>query len=131
MTVADTSVLVAFFDRGDPRHGGVVERLRQTGALLVPTEVLVELLGILKTRAGRAASDEALDALMRLPMVVKVTETDPKGAYQLLQRHKGLSFVDAAAVLCALRKGTPLWTLDVHQGKVFAALGGKADASPP
>jgi predicted nucleic acid-binding protein len=126
MTVVDTSVLVALFDRQDARCDEVRQRFRGNEPLLVAPESLVELLGVLKSKAGRAASDQALGDLMRIRTVTWIHESDPAGSYRFQQAHPGLSYMDAAAIGCALRRGVALWTFDGRQQKAFEAAGGPA-----
>lgn len=125
MKVVDTSVLVAFFDGQDPRSDAVRQAFRGAGPVLVAPETLVELLGVVKSKAGREASRQALDDLMRMRSIAWAREADPPQAYRLQQAHPGISFMDAAAICCALHRGASLWTFDERQSQAFRKAGGK------
>jgi predicted nucleic acid-binding protein len=115
--VADTSFLVAFFDADDARHDKARKALAAARPAVVNCEVLVELLGVLKVKAGRPASLAALHALLRFPNVEWDEHGDVVGAYERMRSHSGLSFVDAAVVQCALRRKAELLSYDAGQVK--------------
>lgn len=115
MTVADTSFLVAFFDRDDPRHGQTRQAFAETMRVLIYTEVLVETLGVIKAKAGRSAAQAALEDLVRLANVEWVQESDVPATYRTYREEKALSFVDAAVVHHCLRLGLEPLTYDDAQ----------------
>jgi predicted nucleic acid-binding protein len=117
--VADTSFLVAFFDADDARHQASRKALAAARPVVIPVEVLVELLGVLKVKAGRPASLAALDSLLRIPTVEWDERGDVVGAYERMRSEAKLSFVDAAAIQCALRRGARLLSYDEPQVKAF------------
>lgn len=69
MRVADTSALYAFFDESDAHHDAAWDAVSEPIPVLVPSEILVETIGLVTLRAGHSAGQEALATLLRLPHV--------------------------------------------------------------
>ena len=120
--VADTSLLVASFDRADPRHAEARKLLEAASTLVIPTEILVELQGVLKAKAGRAAADAALLDLMRLQNVLWAECCDFRQTYDIYSSEKALSFPDAIVVQQALARKMDLLSFDDDQAKVVKRL---------
>lgn len=87
--------------------------------MVVPTEILVELQGVLKAKAGRAAADAAVDDLIRLPNVLWAECCDFRQAHEIYRAEKALSFPDAIVVQQALTRRMDLLSFDDGQGKAF------------
>lgn len=117
--VADTSLLVASFDRRDPRHEEARKRMGEAATLVVPTEILVEVQGVLKAKAGRAAADAALEDLMRLQNVLWAECCDFQQAAEIYRAEKPLSFPDAVVVQQAIRRKMELLSFDDNQAKAL------------
>ncbi len=113
--VADTSALVSFFDADDARHAASRKAVAAARPLVIGCEVLVETLGVLKVKANRQTSLAALEALMRMTNVEWDEHADVVGAYELMRAENALSFVDAAAIRCALRRRADLLSYDSRQ----------------
>lgn len=122
MNVVDTSYLVAAFDGDDRRHAQSRKGMLETPQLLVPTEVLVETLGVVKAKQGRAASVAALDALYGLANIRWVETCDLPHSYRIYKDEGHLSLVDAIGVATALRNDAPLLTHDDRQERALQRL---------
>ena len=117
--VADTSLLVASFDQRDPRRAEARKRMDAAATLVVPTEILVELQGVLKAKAGRGAADAALEDLMRLQNVLWAECCDFRQTREIYRTEKALSFPDAVVVQQALARKMDLLTFDDDQEKAL------------
>lgn len=117
--IADTSLLVASFDQADPRHAEARKRMDAAATLVVPTEILVELQGVLKAKAGRAAAVAALEDLMRLQNVLWAECCDFRQAHEIYRAEKPLSFPDAIVVQQALARKMDLLSFDDDQTKAL------------
>lgn len=118
--VADTSLLVALFDATDARHADARAALGSAAPAIVPTEILVETLGVLKVKAGRPAAVAALDGLVRLPNVTWSERCDFQGALRLYRRFPSLSFPDAIVVQECIARGADPLTYDDAQRRAVA-----------
>ena len=113
--IVDTSLLFAFFDRRDVHHDRARTKMADPGPVMVPNEVLVELMGLMTHRAGRKGAQEALASLRRHPFVELGHETYLDEALAFLDSHSRLSLVDAVAISHAWRLGCDLDTFDERQ----------------
>jgi predicted nucleic acid-binding protein len=115
MILADTSVWIEHFRRGEPRLAAHLE----AGEVLCHPFVVGELAcGHLRRR------DEILGLLANLP---RLGQVDDDEALAFIARHrlqgKGLGLVDIHLLAsCALAR-RPLWTLDKKLGKTAVGLG--------
>lgn len=115
MHVVDTSFLIALFDSGDPRRSEAREDLEKAAPAVIPTEILVETLGVLKVKVGRRAATEALENLLRLPNVTWSECCDFQGTLAIYRSHTALSFPDAVVVRECIARGVPPLTFDERQ----------------
>lgn len=121
MWAVDTSWLFALFDEDDVHHSKARKEAEQPGRLLVNPIVLVEMLDLVKARAGRKTSLEVHDALVRMSQVQLVEA--PRGSTFVRVMEAGHdSWHDASAIATALDEGAGLRTFDAAQKKTFAAL---------
>ncbi len=65
IAVADTSGLLATFNRSDPEHAAAQEAANRCGLLVVSAIVLTELHYMARTRAGGSAADHILGVVLR------------------------------------------------------------------
>lgn len=118
--VADTSLLVALFDASDPRHDEARMSLASATPAIVPTEILVETLGVVKVKAGRRAATSVLDGLVRLPNVTWSECCDLQGSLRIYRRFPSLSFPDAVVVQECVVRGADILTFDEGQRRAVA-----------
>lgn len=119
--VVDTSVLYALFDADQPGHGVAKAKMDEDGPIVIPGEIAVELHGVLVAKAGRARAKQGLDALRALRRTEWIHQTDVLGAFDIRQRHAGLSLADAVAVAHAVQLGCDLDTFDQAQRRAWQA----------
>lgn len=122
MPVADTSFLVAFFDNRDSRYAEARRLFQDADHVVISTEVLIETLGVIKTKAGRKAADACLAALMAFESVGWEETCDVMTAYGIYKDHPSLSFTDAVVVQHCQRLRQDVLTFDGKQAKVVAKL---------
>lgn len=115
MHVADTSFLIAVFDSSDPRRSKAREELDKAARVVIPTEILVETLGVLKVKASRRAAIDALEKLLRLPNVTWSECCDFQGTLAIYRSHPALSFPDAVVVRECITRGARLLSFDERQ----------------
>lgn len=101
MRVADTSALYAFFVKDDAHHQKARSAFQQPGAILVPTEVLAELLNVLGQRIGSARAAEAGEYLWHHASTeIQPTDTavlmDAWGEFEA--SHRKLSYPDCIVI---------------------------------
>ena len=115
MVLADTSVWIAHFRKGDP----LLEDLLAEGMVLMHPFISGELaLGNLKNRTA------ILEDLGTLPVATHAADSE---VMQLIEERKlwgrGLGWVDAHLLGAALLSGCRLWTLDKRLANAAAHLG--------
>lgn len=115
MHVADTSFLIAVFDSSDPRQAKAREELETASPVVIPTEILVETLGVLKVKASRRAATLALERLLRLPNVAWSECCDFQGTFAIYRSNPALSFPDAVVVRECITRRVPPLTFDQRQ----------------
>ena len=118
--VADTSMLVAVFDASDPRREDARAWVASAARAVVPTEILVETLGVIKVKAGRKAAVAALDGLVRLPNVTWSECCDFQAALKHYRRFPSLSLPDAIVVHECIARGAEPLTFDEAQRRAIA-----------
>lgn len=118
--VADTSLLVALFDASDPRQTDARRALASAAPAIIPTEILVETLGVVKVKAGRRAALSVLDGLAGLPNVTWSECCDFQGSLRIYRRFPSLSFPDAVVVQECIARGADLLTFDEGQRRAVA-----------
>lgn len=97
--VADTSFIITFFDRDDPRHEAARDLARDPEPIVVPPEVLGETLGVVHARHGYDLALGILDGLYGMPNLSLAGEAAPVAAGKVYREGEGpLSWVDAAVV---------------------------------
>lgn len=117
MKVADTSFLVACLNASDPRQATARGDLKVARPLVVPTEILVETLGVLKAKAGQAAARQAFAALSALPNIEWQECCDFPAAAAVYRQERGLSLPDAIVVQTCVERKAPCLTFDERQAK--------------
>lgn len=115
MHVADTSFLIAVFDSSDARHSQARKDLGMAAPVIIPTEILVETLGVLKVKASRRAAAEALEKLLRLPNITWSECCDFQGSLAVYRSHPALSFPDSVVVRECITRGAGLLSFDERQ----------------
>jgi predicted nucleic acid-binding protein len=115
MVLADTSVWVEHFRRGEPT---LAERLSEGLVLMHPFVVGELACGSLKKR------DAVLSDLHRLPAAELASDTE---VFRLIETRRlwarGLGWVDVHLLASALLSHCRLWTLDKTLGESAAGLG--------
>lgn len=97
--VADSSFLIAVYDREDPRRELALERLTGPVPIVVPPEVVAETLGVVQSRAGYEVARTIHGELAELVHVSFADATDPDAVAEVFEEGAGaLSWVDAAVV---------------------------------
>lgn len=124
MPVADTSFLIAFFDLDDPRHSETKKWFANTDHVVVSTEILVETLGVLKSKIGRKAAESAVEILLGIENVGWEENCDLMASYRIYKRRKTGSLMDAMVIhLCNRLDTTPL-TYDEKQASIVKEMQG-------
>lgn len=116
----DTSVLYAVFDEDDHHHEEAVRRLAAAWPLVIPSEVLVETLGLVKSRAGQQGRRAAHRYLLSLPHAEFTHETDLPAVLRIMEEEPGLSLVDAAVVWHCRRLPALAATFDARLRRLAA-----------
>lgn len=128
MIVADTSGLLAAFDRREPRHTQAADVLRSEVAVVVSPYVVAELGHLLGTRIGPAAEARAMTELAGGGYELSCLEGDDlRRAVGVMERYDDLDvgITDASLVVLAERHGTTvILTLDERHFRVLRPLQG-------
>lgn len=129
MIIADTSGLLAFFDRGEPEHQAVSGAVaRSAGPLVVSPYVVAELDYLLGTRIGVAQELAVLRELSGGAYVLPdFGAADMVKATDVIERYRdqGIGVADASIVVLAERYATKhLLTLDRRHFGVLRPLSG-------
>lgn len=108
--VLDTSVILAVFDREDPRRPETLDALRDPTATLVPPEVLTETLGVAHGRMGYEVGRAIREDLADLGNIVFLNSTAQERVGPIFEQADGsLSWTDAAVVAhCLVEDAVPL-----------------------
>lgn len=136
MIVADTSGLLAWFNRAEPAHLSVAGVMEGDDVLVVSPFVLAELDYLLATRVGVEAELAALAELAAgAYLLAGFAESDLDSAARVIDtyRDQAIGLADASIVVLAARFGTKrLLTLDRRHFAVLRPLdGGRFDILPP
>ena len=129
MIVADTSGLLALFNRREPAHAAVAAFLGSADEVLVVSPyVLAELDYLLATRAGTEAELAVLREISGGAFVLAGLEAaDVMQAVEVIERYAslGIGIADASLVVLAARLGTrTILTLDRRHFAVLRPLDG-------
>lgn len=104
--VADTSVLYAVLDEDDDHHDQAVGDLEDPEPILVPREILVETVDLVRHRADAGAASAALDDLLALPHVSVAEPVHVEAVQAVFDEAAGdLSLADAVVVQTCLARG--------------------------
>lgn len=122
MWVADTSWLYALVDGEDAHHAKARKEAEEPSPLVVNPATLVEFLDLVRDKRGHAASQAALEGLIRFPSIRFSGPAKPAAMARVVSSHVTLTWQDAAAICTALDEGAGLRTFDKDQKKAFAAL---------
>lgn len=108
IAVADTSGLVALFNRSDPEHNAVSAAADACGLLVISPFALTEVHQIASIRADRRAADAIIAAIARLAESTRVVVVNPfadhlRRAVTVRRRYADLNLdlADAGAVVAA------------------------------
>ncbi|MFJ3660658.1 type II toxin-antitoxin system VapC family toxin [Streptomyces sp. NPDC090119] len=133
IAIADTSGILALYNRSDPAHTAVKKAADQCGVLVATPMALTEVHQVATSRAGRRAADSILRSLtnrvseMRLILANPTPETldaalTVRARYQALD----LDLVDAMNVALAAEYGTDaILTRDLRDFRTVRPLNGK------
>jgi predicted nucleic acid-binding protein len=129
MIVADTSGLLALFNRREPRHDAVVKVVEgEDDPLVVSPYVVAELDYLMATRQGTAAERAVLEELSSgAYLLAEIGERDLRRAAGVVERYRdrAVGVADASVVVLAERFGTrSVLTLDRRHFDVLRPLGG-------
>jgi len=127
--IVDTSALIAFFNRTEPQHHEVRERLEDANErLVVSPYVLAEVDYLIATRVGVDAEIAVLRELAGGAWELSPFTTDDVGmAVKVIQRYRdqAIGLADASNVVLADRYGTrTIATLDRRHFDVLRPLHG-------
>jgi predicted nucleic acid-binding protein len=107
--IADSSFLMAAFDRRDARRGKALEDLSSPETILVPIEVLGETLGVVQRRLGAQVARTLWSDLRTIKHVQFLTTSEIEATAALFVESQKLSWVDAAVVhWCITKDAEPL-----------------------
>lgn len=114
LLVADSSALFALVDRDDPHHQRAVQEARRQRPFVVPSEILVETLGLLQWRRGRQAAVEFLRSLRAMPhaRIAGSRQAIVDLAVNAALKPGPLSFADWIVVHACRSSGSQPWTFD-------------------
>jgi predicted nucleic acid-binding protein len=115
MLVADTSALYALFDARDAHHGKARTEAARQRPFTVPSEVLIETLGLVEHRVGAQAAREALAGLRRMRHARLATTRQPvfEAALQGFEAGGPLSLDDWIVVATCQASGAEPWSYDL------------------
>lgn len=115
MMVADTSFLVACLDHDDARQEAARKTFDDTDTVVIPTEILVETLGVVKAKAGQEAARRTLAGLMAVQNVHWQQECRLLEAHAIYEQEKRLSLPDAIVVQACIERRAGCLTFDARQ----------------
>ena len=128
MIIADTSGLLALFNKREPTHEQVRGAITDNDLLVVSPYVVAELDYLLATRLGIDAELTVLDELAGGAYELAQMEADDVGeAARLIRRYddQDIGITDASIAVLARRYGTrTILTLDRHHFGVIRPLDG-------
>ncbi len=103
--VADSSFLITLLDTEDPRRPGAQAIATEPAPILVPAEVVSEMIGVIHARAGYPSAQRLWDGLGEMGNVVHLNTTHQEDVAPIFLAAEGrLSWVDAAVVAHCLRE---------------------------
>lgn len=119
--VADTSWLIAHFNRKDTFHNRARKMFAEADTVHIPAAVWAEFLNVFQYRfGGHTVALRARDELLRVDTVRLGDRLDDGEVATIWGRHPGLTYVDAAAVAEARRLRFELFTFDDDQAAAMA-----------
>lgn len=115
--IADTSGLIAFFDRSEPEHDACRAALASLSHAVISPMVLPELDYLLTTAISASAAASALDYILQQVAVrrfdVPAVGSDLPTAHAIMRQHPDLGLTDAMNVaLAASYRTDVILTLD-------------------
>lgn len=117
MTIADTGVLLALLDAGNPRHDQAKKMLEQ-GAITVTPPSLTEITRVIRRHAldegldGNDVAREAFALLRSLPGYRIAPMPEEEDVAQTYRKDPLLSYADAWNLVVAVQYSKPLATFD-------------------
>jgi len=117
VAIADTSGLLAYFDRREPEHAACRAAMASISHAVVSPMVLAELDYMLTTGVGAAAAQEALAYILSQVAVRRfdVPDAEPElaAAHAVMRRYDEIGLTDAMNVaLAATFRTDVIFTLD-------------------
>lgn len=108
--VADTSALYALFSEGDAHHERARTDMQDPEPVVVPTEILVETLGLIGVRHGPKAAFRALRDLLAIRHLAVAERVHFGAVRAVYEAHDGrLSLADAFVIqTCRVLAARPL-----------------------
>ncbi len=132
IAIADTSGLLALFNRADPEHRQTVAAASSCGLLVVSPLAIVEVHQVVTVRADRRTADSIVDTIVARAESTRIAiaETTPRllrSTLAVRRRYAGLDLdlADAAAVVLAAEYRTDMvLTLDRRDFRALRPLTG-------
>ncbi len=114
MLVADTSALYALLDRTDAHHAKALAEARRERTFLIPSEILGEVLGLVRHRIGAEEGRITLEAIKRMPHARVAATRQPvvDQALSAASTSSRLSYLDWIVVHTCRTLGAQPWTYD-------------------
>lgn len=113
MLVADTSVLFALLHGSDAHHAKAVAEAKRERPFVIPSEILGEVIGLVRHRHGTEASRAALGALRGIPHAQIAASKQSVVEQALDSATRGpLSYQDWIVIHRCRATGAQPWTFD-------------------
>ncbi len=120
--IVDTSVLFRLFEKGESRKKREAKTILEKEELFIPSEVIVELSYLLKTRV-KLSKKEIIHEIRKIISYPNIeTEEEVLIALEIFDNYPVDKIVDALEIAKALKRGYGLITNDETQAKVFEIL---------
>lgn len=117
MTIADTGVLLALLDAGNPRHDEAKKMLEQ-GAITVTPPTLTEMTRVIRRHAldegldGNDVAREAFALLRSLPGYRMAPMPEEEDVAETYRKDPSLSYADAWNLVAGVQQSQALATFD-------------------
>jgi uncharacterized protein len=129
VAIADTSGLLAYFDRSEPEHSRCRAVMATLSHAVISPMVLAELDYLLTTGIGATAAEQALDYIVEQIAIrrFEVPDAEPElaVAHAVMRRHGEIGLTDAMNVaLAATFRTNVMFTLDRKHFRAVRPLSG-------
>ena len=130
VAIADTSGLLAYFDRSEPEHARCRAAMASLSHAVVSPMVLAELDYLLTTGISATAAEQALDYMLGQIAIrrFEVPDVGPElaAAQVIMRRHSEIGLTDAMNVaLAATFRTNAILTLDRKHFRALRPIGGE------